>query len=160
MATKSRFSRPLPVVKIRVELLTQAFDPFARVQAFSSSYLKPGRYGANAIFIGNMRDFNDGRDVDQMLLEHYPGMTERQLEAIVSETCVEFSIDEAYVAHRVGVIRVGEPIVVTAVWAAHRKAAFEACRYLMEGLKSRAPFWKREHHGSATHWVEKNTAGY
>ncbi|HLE94240.1 MAG TPA: molybdenum cofactor biosynthesis protein MoaE, partial [Sulfuricaulis sp.] len=92
-----------------------------------------------------------------MTLEHYPGMTEKHLQLIHDEAGQRWEILDALVIHRVGEIRPGEPIVLVAVWSAHRAAAFEACRYLIEELKTRAPFWKNEQHQATTHWVEHNT---
>jgi len=79
-----------------------------------------------------------------MTLEHYPGMTEKELGAIITEAHERWDIIDALIVHRVGALNPGEPIVLTAVWSAHRAAAFDACRFLMEALKSRAPFWKKE----------------
>ena len=120
----------------------------------------PGKYGAAATFVGTMRDFNEGDEVQGMLLEHYPGMTEKQLGLIVEEAFAKWSLLDALLLHRVGELRPQEPIVLVAVWSAHRKDAFEACRFLMEALKSRAPFWKKEQLDSGHRWVEKNTKGY
>jgi len=94
-----------------------------------------------------------------MVLEHYPGMTERQLEAIVDEESTTHGLLAARVIHRVGSIEPGEPIVLVAVWAPHRREAFEGGRAIMEALKSRAPFWKHEQTRSGGRWVEHNTAG-
>ena len=106
-----------------------------------------------------MRDFNEGGDICAMTLEHYPDMTERQLESIVNDAKQQWSLLEALVAHRIGEITPGEPIVLAVCWSAHRDAAFDACRFLIEALKSRAPFWKRETlTGSGdTRWVASNT---
>lgn len=106
-----------------------------------------------------MRDFNEGDDVTSMVLEHYPGMTERQLEDMTREAIAAHQLEDALVIHRVGNIVPGDDIVLVAAFSAHRKAAFDACRAMMETLKSTAPFWKKETLTSGERWVEKNTAG-
>lgn len=142
-----------------VSLHTESFDPWTLL-AGHQARLPSGRFGATAAFIGTMRDFNEGDEVRGMTLEHYPGMTEKHLEEIIAEARRRWPLDDCLIAHRVGAIDPGEPIVLTAVWSAHRKAAFEACRFLMEELKHRAPFWKREALADGrTRWVERNTQG-
>ncbi len=139
------------------------FSPWVELGAYEREVVQPafpGKYGAAATFVGTMRDFNEGDAVQGMTLEHYPGMTEKQLELIVAEAFDKWSLLDALLLHRVGELKPQEPIVLVAVWSAHRKDAFEACRYLMEALKSRAPFWKKEQLDSGHRWVEKNTEGY
>jgi len=120
-----------------------------------------GKIGATSVFIGTMRDFNEGDQVKGMTLEHYPGMTEKQLAKIICEAQGQWSLLDALVVHRVGAILPDEPIVLVAVWAAHRGDAFDASRYVMEALKSKAPFWKKELlHSKEERWVLKNTDGY
>jgi len=133
------------------------FDPTTELGLFQERLRKRGEYGACVSFVGTMRDFNETRAVETMTLEHYPGMTERQLEQICAEARERWEILEALVIHRVGELRPAEPIVLVAVWSAHRGPAFEACRFLIEELKHRAPFWKREAAGVEQHWVERNT---
>jgi molybdopterin synthase catalytic subunit len=137
------------------------FDPWQELQTCQESLdLRPGSFGATDIFMGTMRDFNEGDDVQAMTLQHYPGMTEKHLEAIIDEARQRFGIDEALIIHRVGDIHPADTIVITAVWSAHRKAAFDANRFLMEELKHRAPFWKKETLADGSdRWVEKNTPG-
>jgi molybdopterin synthase catalytic subunit len=107
-----------------------------------------------------MRDFNEGDAVSAMTLEHYPEMTEKQLQQIIDEAQRRWDIIDALIVHRVGLILPGQPIVLTAVWSAHRAAAFDACRFLMEALKTRATFWKKETLADGDQrWVEKNTPG-
>jgi molybdopterin synthase catalytic subunit len=143
-----------------VEVVTGAFDPAAKQQAFEQT-LTPGTFGATANFIGTMRTVNEGDEVVGMYLEHYPGMTETELEKIIADAAQQWRIIDALIVHRVGELEPGEPIVLTTVWSKHRKDAFEAVRYLMEALKSRAPFWKKETLATGeTRWVEKNTPGY
>jgi molybdopterin synthase catalytic subunit len=137
------------------------FDPWQALQQHQQQALPDGQYGATATFVGTMRDFNEGDDVCAMTLEHYPGMTETQLEQIIEESKASWPLLDALVVHRVGKILPGEPIVLVACWSAHRAAAFDACRFLMEALKSRAPFWKKETlTDNSQRWVEKNTDGY
>ena len=142
-----------------VEIHSQPFDPWQAIQAYQQDHMEAGKYGATASFVGTMRDFNEGDDVQQMTLEHYPGMTESYLDKICDEAKNRWDIIDCLIVHRVGDIQPNDPIVLTCVWSAHRKAAFEACRYLMEELKSRAPFWKKETLSEGHRWVEKNTEG-
>jgi len=108
-----------------------------------------------------MRDFNEGDDVTSMTLEHYPKMTEKQLNEIVDDASSKWSLLNVLVVHRVGKILPSEPIVLVTVWSSHRVDAFEACRFIMEDLKHKAPFWKQETLKEGdTRWVEENTAGY
>lgn len=142
-----------------VHLLAEGFDPAVHLTDFESS-LPPGSFGATASFVGTMRNHNEGDAVTAMTLEHYPGMTERQLESVIVDARDQWDIIDALIVHRVGDILPGQAIVLTAVCSAHRAAAFDACRFLMEALKSRATFWKKETLASGqTRWVEKNTPG-
>ncbi|HED34356.1 MAG TPA: molybdenum cofactor biosynthesis protein MoaE [Gammaproteobacteria bacterium] len=139
------------------------FDPWKETQHYQQTQLQAGKYGATASFVGTMRDFNQGDHVTSMTLEHYPGMTENYLDKICEEAKQRWDLLDCLIIHRVGKIMPDEPIVLTVVWSAHRKASFEACRYLMEELKSRAPFWKKEGlgegHPEGQRWVDKNTPG-
>ncbi len=144
-----------------IKIISEPFDPWAELSSYETSHLTAGQIGATATFVGTMRDFNEGDDVSAMELEHYPGMTDAQLQLIADEAQTQWSLDNALIVHRVGRILPGEPIVLVACWSAHRAAAFDACRHLMEALKSRAPFWKKETLKDQSHrWVEKNTDGY
>lgn len=144
-----------------VSVRAAPFEPYAEVQAHQQQrFASPGAFGAAAVFVGTMRDFNEGDTVQGMTLEHYPGMTERHLEAICAEAAARWPLLETLIVHRVGEIEPGDAIVLVAVWSAHRAEAFEACRQLMEDLKSRAPFWKKERLIDGTRWVARNTAGY
>ncbi len=144
---------------MQVVLSSRPFDPWKSLQQFQDTVLQRGSYGATAIFVGTMRDFNAGERIDSLFLEHYPGMTERELDKILLEAHSRWAFLDAMIEHRVGGIEPGEPIVLVAVWSAHRKAAFEACRWIMEALKSRAPFWKKECGPAGERWVERNTPG-
>lgn len=141
-----------------VEVRAAAFDPYAELRRHQEQVLgSRGKYGATVSFVGTMRDFSEGEAVEVMTLEHYPGMTEKHLSTICDEAHRRWDILDAFILHRVGELRPNDPIVLVAVWSAHRAAAFEACRYLIEELKSRAPFWKQEHHGQGARWVARNT---
>ncbi|MGR9107524.1 MAG: molybdenum cofactor biosynthesis protein MoaE [Gammaproteobacteria bacterium] len=145
---------------MKIEVSFSALNPWAEIRAFQEGCEElQGKFGATACFIGTMRDFNEGDGVSKMTLEHYPGMTERQLEMIVRSALQRFAVLDALVIHRVGDLLPNDPIVVVAVWSAHRGAAFDACRAIMEELKSNAPFWKKEYLATGARWVEKNTAG-
>ena len=112
------------------------------------------RVGALASFVGLVRDLNDGSKVSEMILEHYPGMTEKALEEIVVEAKNRWEIYAALVIHRVGPLRPCDQIVLVAVTSAHRGEAFAACEFIMDYLKTRAPFWKREATPAGARWVD------
>ena len=118
--------------------------------------LRAGRPGVGAVvsFVGTVRDGAGGDPVSALELEHYPGMTERALEAICAEAVTRWSPEAIRVIHRVGRLNAGEQIVLVAVAGVHRGAAFEACEFLMDYLKTRAPFWKKESGPGGTRWVE------
>lgn len=109
--------------------------------------------GALVSFVGLVRDQNDGSGVSEMTLEHYPGMTERTLQAIVSEACRRWAIIDALVIHRVGRLLPSDQIVLVAVAGTHRGEAFAACQFIVDYLKTRAPFWKREVTPAGARWV-------
>jgi molybdopterin synthase catalytic subunit len=143
---------------VAIQLLESGLDPWVVLARYQAGFtLQDGQYGATAVFVGTMRDFNLGRTVQAMSLEHYPGMTEKQLEQIDTTAKQRWDILDSLIAHRVGKVYPGDPIVLVAVWSVHRDAAFEASRYLIEELKARAPFWKKEEHKDAARWVEENT---
>ena len=114
--------------------------------------------GALASFVGLVRDAYDGRGVASMTLEHYPGMTEKALEAICAEAAGRWDILEALVIHRVGALAPGDRIVLVGVASAHRGDAFAACEFIMDYLKTRAPFWKKESTPQGERWVEARAA--
>ena len=143
---------------MKIEILETPFNPFEALAYYQEGLVKlRGKYGATAASVGTMRDFNEGDSVQSMTLEHYPGMTERHLQRIVEEAESNWELLDVLVIHRVGELYPNNPIVLVAVWSAHRGAAFDACRYIMEALKSRAPFWKQESLAEGKRWVEKNT---
>lgn len=146
---------------LSIEVTEQAFDPWQVLQTFQQhAEFNAQLSGANAIFVGTMRDFNEGDAVQAMRLEHYPAMTHNYLQTLVQQAAEQWQLDHVLVKHRVGDLKPSEPIVLVAVWSAHRRASFEACRQIMEDLKHQAPFWKQETlQDGSTRWVEKNTAG-
>ncbi len=140
-----------------VEIRSIPFDPWQELAAHRQRTVgRRGSWGASAIFVGTMRDFNAGDEVQAMFLEHYPGMTERHLEAICNEAEQRWELLDTLIIHRVGALRPGDPIVLVVSWAAHRGPAFAATRYLIEELKSRAPFWKKEQLAGESRWVTHN----
>lgn len=135
-------------------IITQHFSPWQALEQHQASLIK-GCFGACANFVGSMRDFNAGDSVSAMTLEHYPEMTQHYLDTLCADAIERWSLVDALIIHRVGLIKPGEPIVLTSAWSAHREAAFEACRYLMEELKSSAPFWKKEVTQTGDRWVHQ-----
>jgi len=144
-----------------ISVRQQGFDPWHEVSRVVEQRPElKGHYGANAVFVGTMRDFNEGDEVRSMELEHYPGMTEKELERLCTECAEGRDVLELLVVHRVGLIHPGDDIVLVSVWSAHRVDAFDVCREVMEMLKSRAPFWKKEQLKSGHRWVAENTPGF
>lgn len=134
-----------------VRVQTDDFDVGREIAVLRGS---DPRVGAVATFIGTVRDVNDASTVTAMTLEHYPGMTEKALVAIVDEARARFSIVDASVIHRVGALLPTDQIVLVAVTSAHRGDAFDACRFIMDILKTRAPFWKKEDTPQGSRWVD------
>jgi molybdopterin synthase catalytic subunit len=112
------------------------------------------RIGAIASFVGLVRDVNEATEVHTMTLEHYPGMTEKALAQIVDQARARWDIYDALIIHRVGQLKPGDQIVLAAVAGAHRGEAFAACEFIMDYLKTRAPFWKKEQTAAGERWVE------
>jgi molybdopterin synthase catalytic subunit len=135
----------------RVSICQADFDLSAEVAALRAG---DGSVGAVAAFVGTVRDLSDGQSVQRMELEHYPGMTEAAIEAMIDEAFVRFEIRAARVVHRVGVLEPMDQIVLVAVASAHRGQAFQACEFLMDYLKTQAPFWKKEGTAEASRWVD------
>ena len=144
---------------VQIELRDSSFDSFQELIEHRKTISEIDDHGACSIFVGTMREYNGGDRVFSMQLEHYPGMTEKQLEEIVKETCKSHEILAGLLLHRIGKVQPGEDIVLVAVWSTHRKDAFTACREIMEALKSKAPFWKKETLAEGDRWVENNTPG-
>jgi molybdopterin synthase catalytic subunit len=134
---------------IRVQ--TGDFDVSAELATLRAGNPK---VGAVASFVGLVRDVNDGNAVAGMTLEHYPGMTEKALDAIVAEARGRWEIIDATVIHRIGVLKPQDQIVLVAVAGAHRGEAFAACEFIMDYLKTRAPFWKKEATDAGERWVD------
>jgi molybdopterin synthase catalytic subunit len=135
----------------RVTIQTADFDLSAEVAT-----LRAGDAGVGAIasFVGTVRDRSDGSGVSAMELEHYPGMTERAIEGMIDAALARFNIRGARVVHRVGLLQPGDQIVLVVVTSAHRGTSFEACEFLMDYLKTQAPFWKKEHTPEGARWVD------
>jgi molybdopterin synthase catalytic subunit len=127
------------------------FDPGVEMAALSAGRTD---VGAVACFVGLVRDIAGGAAVTAMTLEHYPGMTERQLEEIEAEARSRWPLQEVRILHRHGRLLPGDRIMFCGVASAHRGAAFEACAFLMDWLKTKAPFWKREETPEGERWVE------
>lgn len=109
--------------------------------------------GALVSFVGLVRDFNERPEVTALTLEHYPGMTEAELERIAEQAATRWPLQAVTIIHRVGRLQPGDPIVLVLVASAHRQAAFDGCNYVMDYLKTRAPFWKKEHTRNGDYWV-------
>lgn len=127
------------------------FDLGAEVAALRE---RDAQVGAVALFVGTVRDRSDGVPISAMELEHYPGMTERAIESMIDAAQRRFDIRGVRVIHRVGPLALGDQIVLVAVTSAHRHAAFQACEFLMDYLKTQAPFWKKETTPDGARWVD------
>jgi molybdopterin synthase catalytic subunit len=134
-----------------VKIQTADFDVSAEIASLRRDNPK---VGAVASFVGVVRDINDGGTVAEMTLEHYPGMTEKAIEEIIGQAKGRWDIVDALVIHRVGTLRPADQIVLVVVTSGHRGEAFAACEFIMDYLKTRAPFWKREQTGKGARWVE------
>ena len=138
----------------RIVVQQQDFDvpaEYARIATDNSD-------GAIVTFVGKVRDFNDGSAVTDLTLEHYPGMTEAVLQQITAQARERWSLNFVTIIHRVGTMTLGEQIVFIGVSSAHRKAAFAACEFLIDFLKTKAPFWKLEGAGADKRWVDARDA--
>lgn len=145
-----------------IKIVASEFNPFVEVQSYQKQqHALAGKYGATNLFIGTMRDFNEGDSVKGMNLEYYPGMTEKQLALVVAEAEKQWSLLGSLVIHRVGDVYPDDVLVLVAIWSVHRGDAFDASRYIMEQLKSSVPFWKKEILADDnSRWIDKNTDGY
>ena len=139
----------------RVSVQAGNFDLSAEVAA-----LRAGDAGVGAVvaFVGTVRDRNDGQGVSAMELEHYPGMTERAIEALIDDATRRFDIRAVRVIHRVGPLLPMDQIVMVAVTSQHRGEAFQACEFLMDYLKTQAPFWKKEQTPDGARWVDARSS--
>ncbi|MEW7982911.1 MAG: molybdopterin synthase catalytic subunit MoaE [Candidatus Sedimenticola endophacoides] len=133
-----------------ITIQTEAFD----IEAVQRELRADAAVGAVVSFIGQMRDINEGDRVSTMTLEHYPGMTEKALERIVEEARQRWDLLGVRVIHRVGPLTPLDPIVLVAVASGHRGEAFQACEFIIDYLKSRAPFWKKERTAGGERWVD------
>ena len=135
----------------RVSIQTEDFDLSAEVAALRAD---EHRVGAVCSFVGTVRDRSDGLSVSSMALEHYPGMTEKAIEAMIDAAHSRFDILAARVIHRVGLLQPPDQIVLVAVTSQHRGESFQACEFLMDYLKTQAPFWKKEQTPEGARWVD------
>ncbi|CED60012.1 Putative molybdenum cofactor biosynthesisprotein E [Moritella viscosa] len=133
-----------------IQIQTEDFDLSAEYAALGKSHST----GAVVTFIGKVRDFNQGDSVSGLTLEHYPGMTEKSLAKILVEAETRWSIQGVKVIHRVGELALGDQIVFVGVASMHRGDAFQACEFIMDYLKTQAPFWKKEATEAGSHWVD------
>ena len=139
----------------RVAIQAADFDLSAEVAALREG---DSRVGAVCAFVGTVRDRNDGAPVASMELEHYPGMTERAIEDMIDETHRRFDVNAVRVIHRVGLLQPLDQIVMVAVTSAHRAQSFQACEFLMDYLKTQAPFWKKEQTPDGLRWVDARSS--
>ena len=141
---------------MRVEITDKSFNPWRRLEERHAHLREQGRIqacGATAVFIGSMRDVNEGKRVSSMYLEHYAEMAQSHIERFVQAQCDKLSLEDVLVIHRVGTVYPSDTIVLVAVWAAHRDAAYRANRLIMEELKSNTPFWKKEQLSQGSRWL-------
>ncbi len=133
-----------------IRIQQEAFDTGREIAG-----LKAGNrnIGGTVVFVGSVRDMSDGRQVSAMTLEHYPGMTEKALQDIDAEANGRWPLDATLIVHRYGRLEPGEDIVLVIAASAHREAAFAACHFLIDWLKTKAPFWKLEENGKEASWV-------
>jgi molybdopterin synthase catalytic subunit len=134
-----------------ISVQTEDFDPGEQLKRLHSTLA--GRAGAVVSFTGLVRDLNQGETIARMTLEHYPGMTEKALAAIEAEAMERWELIDSIIIHRVGPLHPNDRIVFVAAASAHRKASFRACEYMIDSLKTRAPFWKKEATASGARWV-------
>ena len=155
---KSHFFPPSPEADHDVQtarMITIQHEPFDIGALYRR--LSDGCHSTGAVvsFVGRVRDFNESPEVTALTLEHYPGMTERALEEVVERAQQRWQINDAIVVHRIGYMTPGDDIVAVLVSTAHRHAAFEACAFIMDFLKTSAPFWKKEHTTKGDYWVSE-----
>jgi len=136
---------------MKIVVQTEVFDLGAEVNAMSQNRTD---IGAIASFVGLARDMNEGSGVQAMTLEHYPGMTEKALVALVEDAKIRWTLLDVTVIHRVGRLLPGDPIVLVAVASSHRGESFAACEFIMDALKTRAPFWKKEETEEGERWID------
>jgi molybdopterin synthase catalytic subunit len=142
-------------MQMTIRVQTHDFDLGTELAALREG---DARVGAVVSFVGTVRDMNDGAAVSEMELEHYPGMTEKALEDIVAQAKSHWQLFNALVIHRVGPLKPLDQIVLVAVTSAHRGDAFAACEFIMDYLKTQAPFWKKEQTPQGARWVDARSA--
>ena len=140
-----------------MDSITVQTDDFNIADEYQALCAQNTEAGAIVFFSGLVRDRNEGSDVTGLFLEHYPGMTERSLEDIVKQARLRWPILQVRLIHRVGQLDINDQIVFVGVSSAHREAAFDACRFIMDFLKTEAPFWKKETRTDGHHWIESQT---
>ncbi|OFZ97044.1 MAG: molybdenum cofactor biosynthesis protein MoaE [Betaproteobacteria bacterium RIFCSPLOWO2_02_67_12] len=140
---------------MKISVQREDFDCGAEIEALARG--NP-RVGALAAFVGSVRDVNEGAEVGRMTLEHYPGMTEKSIGAIVEQARSRWDVIDCTVIHRVGELQPTDRIVLVAVASGHRGDAFAACEFVMDYLKTRAPFWKKERTSEGERWVEARSS--
>lgn len=138
-----------------VRVQTEDFDVGVEINQLRSARKD---VGAVVSFIGQVRDVNEGDEVSQLTLEHYPGMTEKSLEAIITQAKTRWNVMDVLIIHRVGTLQPSDQIVLVAVSGGHRGEAFAACEFVMDYLKTEAPFWKKEATPSGERWIEAKTS--
>lgn len=158
MATKSLIFRLLRAAEFMTDTIRVQSDDFDIAHEIALLRSRSQSIGAIASFIGLMRDFNDGDAVAAMSLEHYAGMTERALDEIIKKAKNRWQVHDIAVIHRVGMFKPGDQIVLVVVAAAHRGAAFSVCEFVMDYLKTQAPFWKKEITAAGERWVESRAS--
>lgn len=137
-----------------VYLYEKPYDPWQELARHHESLgARRTQCGASAVFVGSMRDFNQGLGVSTLWLEHYPAMTQRYLLELEAEAQAQWDLLDTLIIHRYGQVHPAEAIVVVAAWSAHRQPALAACHHLVEALKAKAPFWKQEQTESGPRWV-------
>ena len=138
-----------------VRVQTEDFDVGLEIRKLSQARKDTG---AVVSFVGLVRDLNEGDEVSALTLEHYPGMTEKSLAAIIEQAKVRWRIMDALIVHRVGTLQPSDQIVLVIATSAHRGDAFSACEFMMDYLKTEAPFWKKEANSTGEHWIEAKSA--
>lgn len=142
---------------MNIDVCIQA-QPFDMAYAYDALLENRSDVGAVVSFTGLVRDFNESPEVTGLTLEHYPGMTERALEEIGQQAWQRWALQGIRIIHRIGYMTPGDPIVRVSVASAHRRDAFEACDFIMDYLKTRAPFWKKEHARNGDYWVRERAS--
>ncbi len=138
-----------------VRVQVEDFDAGAEINAMRRSH---ANIGAVAAFVGQVRDLNEGDQVSELVLEHYPEMTEKSLQSIIEQAKQRWDVIDALIVHRVGKLKPLDQIVLVLVASSHRQEAFAACEFMMDYLKTEAPFWKKEQTPAGSRWVEAKTS--